>query len=494
VRAPVEAGEERVPPVALAVEPGGEAVPGEPRLVESAVGNEGEVVHLFRVRCERLELQRVARREAQLSVDARERPRAPLVEAPVGRNETELGGLPEVAFVPEHVRIAPSVLDERALLLERENDDRVLVAGREEREAVRPPSPRGLPREERIVDRSRVDRVVVRRAEQVAPFLEERTLLGIEEREGRVNVDLGGVRLDLTEIGVDGRLGAQLRRYVVRGAERNVALHVLVLEAPAAAEGSGLVRDDRGEKLEPLAGLDPPDARHGAPLTGPAVLVAIVGRPRVLVVRLARAVAPEIHLPRLLGLVGEPQARERDRHLRHPAALDDAARRLVDHVIRRVLPRRRREEEVPRDPVRVHGDLVGVRRLAVGVEAQKHDVVREDLVALAEGRPHVPRVVVAHETDVHVAVVVREPGLRIDSRLRVVAGLILGEVRGLRRPAPAGIVQVAVDRDRSGRPRDGDRRVKHRDIPVVGAGRPAAREHRGEDRERGQFQGTAIAA
>ncbi len=392
--------------------------------------------------------------------------------------------LAEVAPEPQNIRIASSVLDELAPLLEGENDDRMLVAPREEREAVRSLAPRRLAGGDRVVDRSRIDGHEVR-IEKVASLLEERALLGVEQGECGVHVDLRDVGFDLAEIGIDGRLGLELRGNVKGDTEADIPLAHTVLELSVVPERAGLVRYDRRQELEALARLDAGYAGDGPPLAGPAILVAVIGRPRVLVERLARAVSPEVDSPRLLLPVRETQAREGHRDLRHPTLIGDPARRLVDDIVGHVLAGGRREEEIPGNPVRVDGDLVGVRRFAVRVETQEHDVVAEDLVPLAEGGPHLLRLVVADEADVEVAVVVRDEGLRIDGRLGLVAGTMLGEVRGLCGSPPARVVKLPVDLYRARGPGDLELGVIGRDIRVV---RARGRKRRGQHAQRNQTE------
>ena len=69
--------------------------------------------------------------------------------------------------------------------------------------------------------------------------------LGIEQGECGVHVDLRDVGFDLTEIGIDGRLGLELGGNVEGDAEADVPLDLAVLELTSVAQRAGLVRDDR---------------------------------------------------------------------------------------------------------------------------------------------------------------------------------------------------------------------------------------------------------
>ena len=92
-------------------------------------------------------------------------------------------------------------------------------------------------------------------------------------------------------------------------------------------------RDQRRQHLEPAAGTDAGDARDGAPLAGPAILVAVVDAPRVLAAHVAVTVAPEVDAPHLFGPIGEAQAGPGDGHLDLPAFLGDAAGEEVLEVL-----------------------------------------------------------------------------------------------------------------------------------------------------------------
>ena len=69
--------------------------------------------------------------------------------------------------------------------------------------------------------------------------------------------------------------------------------------------------------------MDFADTIDRSPLAGPALFIAVIGRPGILVVTLTWTTPPEIHLPALLLFVGKPQAGEWNRHfnlMKSPAA------------------------------------------------------------------------------------------------------------------------------------------------------------------------------
>ena len=75
-------------------------------------------------------------------------------------------------------------------------------------------------------------------AKKSAPFEEERPLLGEEEGEARVDVELRGVGLDLREVGVDGGVEGQVRGDAPARREARLGLLVAGLEV-AAGEAAG---------------------------------------------------------------------------------------------------------------------------------------------------------------------------------------------------------------------------------------------------------------
>ena len=135
--------------------------------------------------------------------------------------------------------------------------------------------------EQGVVDGPRVDRGE-EGAEQVAALLEEGPPLRIEQGQGRVDVDLGGVGLDLAEVRVDRGLDRQARRERSTRAPSDASPRIGPLSNRLPSRAADLGHDLRRQQLDALAGLHAADAREGAPLAGPAVQVAVVGGPGVL--------------------------------------------------------------------------------------------------------------------------------------------------------------------------------------------------------------------
>jgi len=116
-RVSTQPAQERVSPVALAVEAGGVFAAVESARVERAVGNESEIVHFLGMGRDHLESERVALGQADLAVDARQDPCRPRRKSCWSR-ASQVRLLAEIALVPQNVRVALSVLDELAPLLE----------------------------------------------------------------------------------------------------------------------------------------------------------------------------------------------------------------------------------------------------------------------------------------------------------------------------------------------------------------------------------------
>ncbi len=334
-----------------------------------------------------------------------------------------------------------------------------------------------------VVDGAGVDRVEVG-VEEVAALLEEGTPFGVEQREGGVDIDLGRVGLDLAEIRVVGPLGGDAAGDVPRGAHAEFAGDLAIVPAVRVAR-AGLRGDHRRQQRQPLARLQTRDAVDGAPLAGPALLVAVVGGPGVLAADLARMVAPEVHAPDLLGPVGKTQAGQRDRDLDLPALRRDPARAGEDHLVAGVLAVARRPQEIALDAQRIAGDLVGPRLVAVGVQRRDDVVVLVDVVALAEAGADQRRVVVADVGDVDVGLVVRQHGLGGHRRLHLITRVVLGEIPRSRHALPARIVEQAVDLDGPGGGASGQvREIRGR--PGVGARASGTQEVDDEERRRRQ--------
>ena len=148
---------------------------------------------------------------------------------------------------------------------------------------------------------------------------------------------------------------------------------------------------------------------------------------------MAGAVAPEVHLPYLLRLVGKTQTAEGNGEFGHPALVVDLAGGLEDQIVADVLPSGGAKVKIALDPQGIAGDFKGRGAVPVGVQAQNHVVVAEDPVALTERGPDGFGIVVADEGHVQVLGVVGHQDPGVHRGLDLVAGAVLGEILRPRR-------------------------------------------------------------
>ena len=335
--------------------------------------------------------------------------------------------------------------------------------------------------------------------EDLLAFEEERALLGVEEREALVGLDLRLVRLDLREVGVVGHVRGQVRRDAVLDAHPQVAERIVVVERPAR----------RVERAEPRAGQLGQDLQVaalrqvGEPLQDPELRQlprhpARDRRPR-LRLGLAADHAGDLEAPAPPALArqrGIAQALERDRHLGRPAVLDHPPARLVERVPRTVAadaelsgvaqpaaaaarapapaaaararllrrPAARRapaavgvDQLVALDAVAVHAELVRALLIEKRIEQHRHAVVAADLVPVGPVGPDHPRIgVVDVEREVQVVAVVRHPDLGLFRPGGALHRCDLDEVVDVGRRLPDRVVEPAVEVGRLCGAADGD--------------------------------------
>ena len=329
---------------------------------------------------------------------------------------------------------------------------RRLVPGIHVGQAGLGPASRALGRHLRIHHHARVEAVEVG-AEQIIAFLEEGPPLGVAPEDGAVHVDLGGVGLDLAEVGIDGGLGRHIRSDGVLEAHRGRAQNVVILQArlrvPGVTDGAELAARQRGQNFQPLARRHAAHSRHPAPLAGAAAVVPVPGRPAVLVVAFPGAAAHQVQAPGLRLGCGKAHARKGDGHLNHVAVLADPGGRVPDHVEAPVLAVHAGPHQILLDAVGIHEQPVGPLGLAEGVQVNAHRVVVEELVTLAQGGPQGGGVVLADEGHVQVAVVVGQLGAGAHLGAGVVAGVGFRKPRDHRGSGPHPLVQDAVDLHRA---------------------------------------------
>ena len=276
---------------------------------------------------------------------------------------------------------------------------------------------------------------------------------------------------------------------VPRG-ERRLGVELAVAQARAGVGAigdlGGVAGHDRGQELERPAGLHPLDSGEGPELAQEALLVAVERGPRVSRPALPRPDPQKGRPPLLFGSVREPEALERDRQLDPVAVLDHLPLALEDQVEPDVLPTLGGKADVALDPGRVDEDLVPPGGVAVGVQDDPEEVVAEDLVAVADRGPDGGRIVPGDQRDVEVFVVVGDPRLALDRGLALLGRIVLAEPGRPRGALPAGIVQVPVDLDLAGRPRDLELRLDLRTetlAPRLPGGRLGPRRHRRHEKK-----------
>ena len=169
------------------------------------------------------------------------------------------------------------------------------------------------------------------------------------------------------------------------------------------------------------------------------------------VAKLARIVAPDDDVPRLRIGPRITERRKRDAIFGAPSAAVDLRRRVVEKIGREVfVVVRVVVDAVALNAARIDAQLH--RRLLVVARIEQHgDIVigANDRVALDVRRADFLRMrIVATNADVEILFVVGDPRGRLHLRLGVVAGRSFIEAVDLRRVAPAGVAQIAVDHDR----------------------------------------------
>ena len=107
----------------------------------------------------------------------------------------------------------------------------------------------------RVDHRPRVDQGGRRRGgENLLPLEEERPLLGVEQREPLVDLDLRPVGLDLRKIGVVGEVEREIRGQAVFHAYPYLAQRVFLGEVPVGRQRAGLDAGNGRQDLEIAAG------------------------------------------------------------------------------------------------------------------------------------------------------------------------------------------------------------------------------------------------
>ena len=317
----------------------------------------------------------------------------------------------------------------------------------------------GAPAPARRGDRARVDRGDWR-AEEVDALQEERALLRVEERETVVDRDLGHVGFDLREVGVD--------RGVERGGRARRPLHVQadVQVLVALAEGRARRGGDRDVLAADVGGGH--EVARGRQPRDPAELVEVadeaVGAPRMgaaeeAVPEVAGVVPPDAHAPGLGIGSRVAQGRQGDPHLDLPAPLRHPGRGVEVEVGGEVLGSVGVVvDRVSLDAARVHAELEGGAPVVARVEEDRDVVlVSEDGVAVGEGSADLAgRGVVAGDRDVERGLVVHEEGAGLDQGGAVVAERDVVEGGDRDRRPPRRVAQVAVDRGRLRRARQGE--------------------------------------
>ena len=169
-------------------------------------------------------------------------------------------------------------------------------------------------------------------------------------------------------------------------------------------------------------------------------------------------VAPEIGPPDLLLAVGKAQAREWNGQLDLVALIGDPPFAGEDRVEGDVLAAVAGQAEIALNAQGIDEELVSPPQIAVGIQHQTEVVVGEDIVAVAQGDPHLSRIVVGDQGDVEVVVVVGDPSLGVDRRSDLVARADLREAGGAGGLAPTRVIEESVYSDGAGGAFDGEGR------------------------------------
>ncbi len=280
---------------------------------------------------------------------------------------------------------------------------------------------------------------------------EERALLGVEEGELVVHLELGDVGLDLGEVRVEGRVErhvvADPPPYVEPGLEVGRALRPFVgqlLPLAAADPRQGRCQLEVAARSDPLQALQ---LRDLAQVAGPVSVLALrpQGEP------LVAGVHPDhVDAPAPDAVFGaEPKLGEGNGHLHHVPVGGEPPGGLPDGVPRRVLL----ATDIVLAQVHLHAqgvdeELVGPAGIVEGVEHEPHEVVLEGVVAIGEmgtdgRRGRIERA----ERRVEGASVVGEQALGAHRRRQIVSGGDLPGNLHHHRLTPRRLIELCVNRD-----------------------------------------------
>jgi hypothetical protein len=270
------------------------------------------------------------------------------------------------------------------------------------------------------------------------------------------------VRLDLREVGVDGAVDGEVRERAPLGVDAELRIEIAVLQRQSrVARGVEPLRARVGRDHQVRAVRQVRETRELARIADETTHVARQPGGEELVVAVTRIVAVEEDAPLWLGFVRIAQRREGDPDLEIPSGGGDLAGRLPVVVGRAVLPRGVVGHRVVGEAVGVGEEQDGGLAVVATVDEDAAVVGRtRELIVIGERRADQLGVrIVEPKTGVEVVLVIGEIADVPDLRLDVVVDIGL-EPRGDRVDArPAGIGQVAVDGDWSGRPPDGQGRT-----------------------------------
>ena len=304
--------------------------------------------------------------------------------------------------------------------------------------------------------------------EDARPFHEKRPPLRQELLEcGEVHERR--IRLDLTEVGVDGGIERKVRGDAVLQVEPRAA--EVAVAVVKGIPGSGAVVRAAAEavrqQLQPSRGGDVAQADQVTEARRVPRLGLLLEYPLGELV-LAEHPAKKVDAPHLRAHLGEPQLRERDPHLHDPAERVDRGRHLPHGIPGAVAD----EEVVAAQVVQlharwIHGELERRAVIMVTVEVDVEDVALGVVVAAAQAaRDLRRRVVVQPRAHVNrVGVVQQHHGRRFGGSLAFVR-VGLGEAADRDRPGPRRIIEPAVERRRVAHPHRRHRR-RHATVGVA---------------------------
>ncbi len=288
---------------------------------------------------------------------------------------------------------------------------------------------------------------------EVRSFEEERALLREEEGETRVDVELGGVGLDLREVRIDRKVQRHVRRH--SPARGDPGLDLLVGGSELAVQKLpllGAMTGESGRDLEIAARLQALEPGEILELADGAITVLIRDDGAHAVEQRPGPVAQGHEAPGLHAAHGrEPELPERERHLDHIALLGDAPRGLPDGIPGKVLaPLDVGVDRIHLDAQRIDPELESPAAVLERIDHESDRVVVGRSVTLGKAGADLPRLRIGGpEGDIQALVVIGDQGHRLH-RCRTVTREPFMVHRNGSGLLPRRLVQHTVDADRRG--------------------------------------------